>query len=630
MPSLRLPSRTGTARGPRQRRLTAVLVASLVGFGAISVRLVDLQVVQGGALAAAARAQRTQVMALPASRGSILDRSGQTLATSVPARTIYADNLQVVNPVSEADQLAPLLGMPARTLVPLLRLKRSFVYLAHKQSVQIGDEVTKLNLPGVGVLDTTRRTYPNGPLAGQTIGFVGASNQGLDGLELQYNQILSGRPGSVTRQVAPGGQRIPQTSQTVIPAQPGSDLVTTLDTPIQYVAQQALVAEVAKSHAHSGSVIVIVPKTGQILAMATAPSFNPSQLATSTPSQWRNRAVTDVYEPGSISKLVTSSAAVQEGIVTPTTPITVPPVLNLCPHHSFHDAEVHGTEHLTFQQVIGESSNIGTIEVATKIGSARLAAEQRAFGFGLPTGLSFPGASRGIVTPASTWGCTGLATNAIGMGAAVTLMQMASAYATIANNGVWVQPSLVAGTVSPQGVFHSAPRPQERRVVSATTAATVRHILENPVQPWGTAPAAALPNYTVAGKTGTANVIAPTGGYLRGAYTASFIGMAPAQHPAVVVAVVLDRPSPIYGGLVAAPIFHAVASFALARLGITPTGGQQTLHLAAPPGPGAAGAGGSLAPSTGVVPAAATGSVGPARFVAARLSQSHRLTGGGR
>ncbi|HKE98552.1 MAG TPA: penicillin-binding protein 2 [Actinomycetes bacterium] len=567
------------ARRARQRsasrRLLALLVCSMVGFTVISARLVALQVVDSSNLAAAAAGQRLRKVELPAGRGRIFDRNGRDLALSVDARTVYAQPPLVADPRRTAARLAPLLKIGRGELAAKLGGDAPFVYLARKVRPVVGARVARLRLAGVGVLDDSRRTYPDGRLAAQVLGFVGTDGDGLAGLELHYESLLQGRAGWTLLEQDPRGRPIPRGRRHVQPPVPGSDVVTTLDAPLQFKAEDALARAVRRHHAHGGSIVVLSPTGGEVLAMANLPAFDPNGFARSKPAQRRNRAVVDAFEPGSTNKTITAAAALEAGVVTPRTRLRVPDQLRLCPNKTFHDAHRHGLETIPFSRVVAESSNVGTIRVAQRLGARRLAAAAAAFGYGRPTGIDFPGESPGLVTPVERWRCTDLGVNAIGQGVAVTVLQMASVYATVANGGVLVEPSLVRGVVDPWGRYRDLPPTPARRVVSEKTARDLTRILTGVVKEGGTGTEAAIGGYQVAGKTGTARVPdTRKGGYIPGAYIASFIGFAPADRArdGVVVAVVLDRPTPIYGGLVAAPTFREVASFAMQRLGLAPRG----------------------------------------------------------
>jgi cell division protein FtsI (penicillin-binding protein 3) len=553
----------------------ALLVVMSLGLIGILSRLVLLQVNEASALQLLARDQRLRVIDLPASRGTIFDRTGQELAMSLPAKSVYADPAIVTHPAGEAKTIAAALGLDQRAVLDRLTTKQSpsgtavrFVYLARGVDAETAAGLQRKNLPGVGFLDESRRYYPAGALAPQVLGFVGVDGTGLAGLELQYQRILAGRAGQQTVEEDPSGTIIPQGTNADLPPVPGDDLLLTLDKDIQYRAQVALAAAVKSNHAKGGTVIAMDPRTGEILAMATYPWFDPNRFAEANPDDLRNRAVTDVYEPGSVNKVITAAAAIQERAVTTTERFSVPDHLQLF-DKVFHDAHAHGTEQMTLGDIIAYSSNIGAIQVAARLGRERLASYLYRFGFGKTTGLGFPGEAAGILAPPDKWWGTSMGTIPIGQGIAVTPLQMASVYATIANGGVWVEPRLVRGTVGPDGSVTDAPPPETRRVVSDATAETVTRMLAYAVDV-GTGTEAQIPGFWVAGKTGTARKPLPNALGYSDKYVASFIGFVPAARPSLVVAAVLDEPATVFGGVASAPLFQDVARFALAKLRIPP------------------------------------------------------------
>jgi cell division protein FtsI (penicillin-binding protein 3) len=576
-------------RGDSAKRLLFVLALTMVAFLAISSRLIVLQVLDAPSLDEAAARQRLRTIDLPAERGRIFDRDGGDLALSVPARTVYAQPKLINDPAGTARRLAPALHLPASAILARLRSGGAWTYLARKIPVSRGQAVSKLDLPGIGVLTDTMRRYPSGQLASQLLGFVGTDGTGLAGLEQRYNGMLAGHAGQMLLEQDPSGRPIPQGQRSTEAARPGADLVLTIDQNIQYIAERSLAAAVKQYKAKAGSVVVMAPRTGEVLALANMPTFDPNRFGDSTDEARKNRAVTNVFEPGSTNKVITAAAALDAGVVRPSTEVTVPPVLPLCPGvHPFHDSHTHGTERLTFADVVAQSSNIGTIRVATRLGAQRLAQAELNFGYGRRTGVELPGETPGILRPQSTWTCPDLGTNAIGQGVAVSVLQMARVYASVANGGLLVQPTLVRGIVDERGDYHAGERPSPKRILSVRTTRTLTGILEGVVRGGGTGTAAALDDWTVAGKTGTAQVPGPKGGYLPGAYVGSFIGFAPAEDPQVVVAVVLDRPTTgIYGGTVAAPVFREVAGYALRHLEVPPSLGGGVPAAGVPYGPAA-------------------------------------------
>jgi cell division protein FtsI (penicillin-binding protein 3) len=430
--------------------------------------------------------------------------------------------------------------------------------------------VEKLHLPGMGFLASSRRAYPGGALASQVLGFVGVDGEGLAGLELEYQGLLAGRPGELTQEVDPLGQPIVGGIHAQTRPVPGSDLVLTIDRDFQFQVQAALRAAVKANHAAGGTVIVMNPHTGGIYAMATYPWFDPNAFGSAKPSTWRAKAITDVFEPGSVNKVITAAAAVQEHAIPLDERLAVPWKMRVG-DFLIHDAHPHGVERMTLGDIVAQSSNIGAVHVAERLGAPRLDTYLSRFGLGRATGIGFPGESSGIMLPLSQWSDTSLATMAYGQGIAVTPLQMIAVYATIANGGTWVQPRLVRGTIDPAGTFQPARPPATRQVVSPETADMVTRMLAYAVRA-GTGTAAQIPGYRVAGKTGTARIPMPGGGYYSDRYVASFIGFLPASNPQVVIAAILDRPATVYGGVASAPLFQQVARYAIARLGIDPGG----------------------------------------------------------
>ena len=558
------------------RRLHAGLLA--IGFVMIifTGRLVQLQGVDSTVYAAQAQAQYLHKVTLPADRGTILDRNGVALADSVDADNITGDPLlartsKTTSPWVMAGQLAPLLGINHNVLADELSGKGQFVYLSHDASPQTAKAILALKLPGIATESTKKRVYPGGELAANVLGFVGSDGNGLGGLEYQYQNLLAGKSGQLTVELGHNGQVIPDGVGHDAAAVSGHDLQLTLDRDIQWKAQQAITAQVRSTGADGGSVIVMQPRTGQILAMATTPTFDPAKPGSSPVQDRGNSALSDVFEPGSTNKVITMAAAIDSGVLTTASPIDVPSTL-IRADKVFHDAESHGLLHLTLAGVLAQSSNIGTILASEKVGVSRLYSYLQAFGLGQSSGLHFPGETRGILDPPSTWSPSQQYTVPFGQGLSVNALQVATVYSTIANGGVRVAPSLVKGYVQPDGSIAPAAAPVQTRVVSDAAAKQVEAMLEAVTTNQGTAPAARIDGYRVAGKTGTAQRVDPACGCYRG-YTASFVGFAPADDPQLVVLVVLDNPIfGHFGGAVAAPVFRDVMSFALESEKIPPTG----------------------------------------------------------
>ncbi|MDT7572669.1 MAG: hypothetical protein QOE05_2843 [Actinomycetota bacterium] len=585
-PAGRKPIRR-TPLGRPGLRLRGGFALVLVVLVVLAGRLVWLQGLQSTAYAADATSQRLRTTTLVAPRGEITDRSGEPLAQSVEARAVYGEPRIIAaaecppraekpcTPEAIAAELAPVLNMSAADLTAKLsRTKQAFVYLARGLDPAVGVKVRKLGLVGVGVMYESIRTHPAGDLAVSVTGFTDRDGRGLAGVESGMQAVLAGKDGKTTAEVDKGGRIIPTGTTTSVPPVPGRAVQLTIDRDLQWYTQQMLAAKVAEVHAENGSAVVMDVRTGEILALATAPTFNPDNKKVKPPRDaMRNVAVGDVYEPGSVNKVITAAAALEAGIVTPETPITVPPTYRVG-HHTVHDAEQHGVEHLTFAGVLAKSSNIGTVMVAQKVGSQGLYDAMKRFGYGEKTGLGLPGESRGRLPKPEDWSGTSIATIPIGQGVSVNVMQVASVYATVANGGVRVTPTVVKAVADTSGHLVPAAKPTSRRVISPEVAATLRTMLEAVVSAEGTAPLAAVPGYRIAGKTGTAQRVVD-GKYAPGNYTSSFIGFAPADAPRLVTAVVLQgtgHGNPYYGGSTAGPVFKQIMSFALGGLGIPPTG----------------------------------------------------------
>jgi len=581
-PSAARPARRPAGRRPKGdfrpgdpvRRLRAWQLCLLFVLTIVAARVVDLQAIQGPTLAAAGDKARLRTVALPAVRGQVTDVNGVPLATTVAAKNVTVDQTLVKDPATEAASLASVLGGDASVYATRMTGQRRFVYLAKSVTPEVWAKVSALKLPGVFSEVSSTRIYPAGSVAANVVGYVSADGHGGSGLEYGYDRLLAGTAGSQSYQSSAGGTEIPTAASSGTDPVAGTSVKLTIDRDIQWMAQSTIAAQVKAAHADSGTVVVMDPRTGQIYALATVPTFDPNKAASAALADMGNRAVTDVFEPGSTSKVMTMAAVIEEGKANPLTHITVPPVL-VTPYKTFHDDVPHGTLHLTLNGVLARSSNIGTILASRRIGGEKLYSYLKKFGIGESTGLHFPGESKGFVPSPANWSATSFGTIAFGQGLSLTAVQAASVYATIANDGLRVAPTLVAGYTAPDGTYQAAAAPGSVRVVSPATAVQVRSMLESVVSDDGTAPKAAIAGYRVAGKTGTANRIDDTCHCYRG-YTASFIGMAPADAPRLVIAVFLQNPrNGHFGGQLAAPVFKKVMSFSLEHLRIPPTG---TVH----------------------------------------------------
>ncbi len=531
-------------------------------------RIFDLMVLKGDDLAALGQNQRVRTLPLPADRGPIYDSEGAPLAITVESRNVTADQNLIENPAEAAERLAPMLGMDQATLQEKLTGDDIFVYVAKGLTPEQWRQIKALNIVGIFSEKTTERTYPAGTLAANVLGFVNSEGVGSGGLEMSLDDRLRGTDGSRTFEQGAAGQAIPSAEDVLLEPVAGQGVQLTINRDIQYVAQRAIAARVRYANAESGTVTVIEAKTGRILAMATAPTFDPNNYTSANKDDMGNRPVSEIYEPGSTGKVLTMSAVIEEGKAKPRSKVTVPPTLTRG-GHTTNDHTPHGTLQLTLNGVLAQSSNIGTILFADKIGGDKLYEYQRKFGMGQPTGLNFPGEEIGLLPKPENWWPTTFQALAYGQSYSVTSLQVAGLYQTIANNGVRLKPRLIDGFVDADGSFTPAATEPGTQVVSKKTAKAVSRMLENVVTD-GTGAVAKIPGYRVAGKTGTAER-AVNGGY--SGYSASFIGYAPADDPEVVVQVMLQDPkNGHYGSVLGGPVFNTTMTYALQELKIPPSG----------------------------------------------------------
>ncbi|WP_432128690.1 peptidoglycan D,D-transpeptidase FtsI family protein [Streptomyces sp. bgisy082] len=593
--------RLGNPR-PRLRLISLGLTLVMLVF---VVRLLQVQAVDADAYAAKADKYRFQEYTLSAERGEITDRNGIALAASVDAYDITADpqlftpeeSKTADAPERAAALLAPILGKQPAELAKKLRTPKSrYTLLARKQTPQVWNQIKDLkklyaqksqpsaggngvNLLG-GVLSepSTKRVYPNGELAAGILGYVNAEGRGAGGLESMLDPQLAGKDGKI-RFTQSGGRQVPTAGSRGTPAVPGAGIELTIDRDIQWAAQQAITEQVRKSKADRGYVVVQDTRTGEVLAMANAPGFDPNDLSAANAAAMGNAALQDAYEPGSTSKVMSMAAVLEEGKAAPDTHVTVPNRLHRG-DRLFKDDIDHPTWYLTLNGVLAKSSNIGTILATGRLGATQAESNEvlhsylRRFGIGSPTGLGYPGETPGILAKPKDWSTSQQYTIPFGQGLSVNAMQAASVYSTVANGGVRIAPTLVRGTKGPDGRFTPAPRPEESRVVSEKTARTLATMMESVVDDEeGTGTRAAIPGYRVAGKTGTANRVDPELGRYKG-YTASFAGFAPADQPRVTVYCAIQNPTKgsYFGGQICGPIYKKVMEFALKTLHIAPTG----------------------------------------------------------
>jgi cell division protein FtsI (penicillin-binding protein 3) len=593
--------------GSPRPRLRLVGLALTLVLAAFVVRLLQVQAVDASTYAAKAEQNRYVGYTLAAERGGITDRDGVALATSEDAYDITADptlftrkELKIDDgPEQAAALLAPILGQDQETIVKKLRPKdRNLRYalLANRQTPQVWKQIKDLKsalatksetdpgtanvLAGVLSVPTTKRVYPNGDLAAGILGWVNADGKGGGGVEQQLNSLLAGKDGKI-RYAQSGGRQVPTVGSTETPAVPGSDVELTIDRDIQWAAQQAITEQVKESKADRGYVIVQDTQTGQVLAMANSPGFDPNDLSKASSVNMGNAALQDAYEPGSTAKVMSMAAVLEQGVATPLTHVIVPNRLHRG-DRLFKDDIDHETWYLTLNGVLAKSSNIGTILATGQLGKTQAQANQvlysylHKFGLGRYSGLDFPGETQGILAKPADWSTSQQYTIPFGQGVSLNAMQAASVYSTIANGGVRVEPTLVRGTKGPDGSFTPAAKPKETRVVSARTAKTLARMLESVVDDEeGTGTKARIPGYRVAGKTGTANRVDPATGKYKG-YTSSFAGFAPADKPRITVYCAIQNATSgsYFGGQICGPVYKQVMEFALKTLQVPPTGAK--------------------------------------------------------
>ncbi|WP_307858294.1 peptidoglycan D,D-transpeptidase FtsI family protein [Cellulomonas fulva] len=573
-----------TARAGERRRMLFLTVALVVVLALFAGRLVYVQVVRGPSVAQEAREKRLTSYSLIGTRGQITDRDGVALATSVERYDVSVNQLLVGSyrgDGTEADpdgalgvakRLAPLLDEDVAELGGRLVGERQFVYLLKGVLPEVAREIFALRLPGINVDKAAARTYPNGNLAGNVIGYTNSNGQGLAGLEASLDDQLKGTPGVETYERGAKGQAVPGGLSEGTPARTGDSVRLTLDADIQWKAQSLLDAQVAATKSDGGTVVVTNVRTGEILALADSGSTDPNNPGDAEEGSLA-ASVSNVFEPGSTGKVITMAAVIEEGLVGPTDRWTVPYVFTTDNGQQIHDSHEHGTLHLTTTGVLAESSNTGTVQVGAGLSEEKRYQWLTRFGFGSTTGVELPGESRGILHDWEDWDGRTKWNVLFGQGVAVTALQATQVFATIANDGVRVEPHVIAGWTDPDGEYTEADPAPRTRIVSQETADTVLSMMESVVDD-GTGANASIPGYRVAGKTGTAQ------NWLHGkqGITASFIGVVPADDPQIAVSVFLHEPkTSIYGGTVAAPVFKEVAAYTLSELGVAPSGTKPTL-----------------------------------------------------
>jgi cell division protein FtsI (penicillin-binding protein 3) len=543
------------------------LLVAIVG------RLAIVQGVDGAAYANAAEQDRLRTYPIAALRGAVVDRDGNPLAYTVAASRVVADPTVVAHPARAAHALSPLLDVPEADLARKLSQHGRYVVLAAKVSPETTDAIDALELPGISFEDDPVRLYPAGSVGGQVVGFVGRDGAGLAGIERKFQDELAGTDGHRRVEVGSGGNPIPSGIDESTPATDGDTVKLTLDQDLQYVTDQRLGAACQDGASTRASAVVLDVHTGQVVAMGSCPGYDPGNYSKTDPDLLGNPAVSDVFEPGSVMKGVTLSAALEEGKAKPDTVLSVNGHIQ-AGDKVVTDAHDHAPINWTVTGILAKSSNVGAIMLAREVGDAKLEHYLRAFGLGSKTGIELPGESAGILEKSSDWTASRAANVPIGQGVSVTTLQMASIYQTIANGGVRIAPRIVDSVTSARGRVVDAPAPESTRVISQDTAQKMAYMLEAVVGPGGTAPLGQIEGFRVAGKTGTAQRANPACNcYAGGGYVTTFVGFAPADNPQYVIAVDLERPSSdAEGGQVAAPVFADIMRYALTANGVVPSG----------------------------------------------------------
>lgn len=561
------------------KRMHALLVVCVVAAVVIAGRLIFLQVVQSPEMAARARKQLVRNESLPAERGSIFDRNGRDLAISVQVPTIAADPSRVKDPAGVAQALAPVLGVDFETLERRLSKPGGrLTYLSRAVDDQLAQRVKDLKLEGVFTLMEPKRFLPSDSLALPVLGKVGLEDDGRTGLEYQYSEILTGTPGKLVAERDLQGREIPGGRVDYDPSARGDDLVLTLDRSLQYETERRLADQIRATSALGGTAVVMDTASGELLAVANLvtevlPADAPKGRVPRVLPAEKNQAVTDVYEPGSVAKLITIAGAIEDQQIRPDQVLSVPPEIRIG-DKTYKENDPHPREPWSISDIMAHSSNVGTIMIGQELGKQRFDHYLRAFGFGARTGLGNPGESPGILIDPAKYTATSMGSLPIGQSLSVTAVQMVAAYNAVANGGVYVAPRLIKATVGTDGRETPGPKPESRRVLSPQTAAEMTKMLSEVVRV-GTGTLAAIDGYRAAGKTGTARKPLEGGpGYKEGAYVSSFVGFVPAEQPRLTAMVVLDEPTPIYGGVVAAPVFSDLAGYAVRELQIPPPVGD--------------------------------------------------------
>ncbi len=553
-------------------RFFFIFFTFLLGFLAIIIRLINVQAVEAKRYESLAKKQRLKSIEIAPKRGNIYDCRGNILATNIDATTVYANPYLVRDPENTASQLSSILMLDEKTLLEKLKKDSGFVYIARKVDESTAERVKALKIEGIGFLRESKRCYPYDELAAHTIGFAGVDNEGLTGLEIFYDDVLRGIPGHLIVEKDPMGRSISTGVSNLLPSIDGKNIDLTIDRDLQFKAEVELNRCIEKFEAKAGNVIVMRPNTGEILAIANYPHFNLNEYSKADFACFRNRAITDSFEPGSTIKMVIGAAALEEGIFQPKDVFRLPDEIKIA-DRIITESHKRPTENFTFTDIITQSSNVGAVVVGQKLKKERICNYLSVFGFGQKTGVDFPGEAQGYIPSPEKWSGSTIGNIPFGQGMSATSLQVLQSFSIIANDGLLVKPYLLSRVVDLNGKIIKQTKPKQgEKILSLKTAEQMKQILEKATIE-GTGKNAQVQGYRVAGKTGTSQKPRKDGkGYEKGKYVASFVGFAPVGNPQLAIIVVIDEPKgSIYGGSVAAPVFKNLAEFGLRHLKIPPS-----------------------------------------------------------
>ena len=552
-------------------RIRLIGVVFTLCFALVAIRAFDLQVLQEQQWDERAERQHQKVIPLTPQRGTIFDMNGEELAVSVDVDSVYAEPVKLKNSAGATKSLAKVLGVSSRTIKSKLKGNRNFVWLKRQITPSQSTQIKAMQLDGIGMIKEHRRFYPNSSIAGHLIGFTGLDPKGLEGLELEYDKMILGRGGYLVMERDAMGRGLSAASPQIQGATRGHDLYLTLDKNLQYLAERELAEGLRTTEAKAGTVVMMEPSTGKILAMANSPEYNPNAFFRYKPYQWRNRAVCDSFEPGSTFKVFLMAAALNEAVVSTRQKIDCENGVFRVGGKYIHDHKKY--QKLTPAEIIKYSSNIGSAKIGKMLERKTYHSYLVDFGFGQPTGIDLPGEASGLLRPPNKWFEVDLAAISFGQGVSVTPLQLTVATAAIANGGYLMEPFVVERVVDRQGQVTRKNQPRVvRKVIARDVATRVSRMMEMTTEDGGTATNARVPGFRVAGKTGTAQKVDPiTGGYSTDKRVASFIGFLPAEAPRIVMLVTIDEPKKgVYGGLTAAPVFSRIAAQAMQYLKVAP------------------------------------------------------------